>query len=133
MYMRECRAAGVSATQFGIPFRVFVVCLLNDVDPYGPPGLHYSSVVMVNPFVTTEEGSQIDCEGCLSFPGIKVQVERPQTIGMTWNDMDGGHHYGIFANDNARVIMHEYDHLQGIVFLDHVESLESFTQQAPRY
>lgn len=130
VFMVKCTALGVAATQFGIPFRIFVVHLLNDNNPFGSPGLHWSNVIMVNPFVTTEEGSQIDFEGCLSFPGIQAEVERPQKIGVTWDDMDGGHHHGEFTDDNARVIMHEYDHLNGIVFLDYVEGFKQFTQRS---
>ncbi len=132
MYMSEHSASGIAAPQFEVPFRVFVAHLLDDIDPFGTPGLHYSDVVMVNPVVTTEEGSQIGYEGCLSFPGIQAEVERPQRIGVTWSDMGDGHHHGNFTGGNARVIMHEYDHLRGIVFLDHVEGFKQFTQRAPR-
>ncbi len=125
--MLKCKAAGVAATQFGIPFRVFVV---NLIVASKTSKLLYSNVVMVNPVVIAEEGSQMGFEGCLSFPGIQAWVERPQRIEVTWDNVGGEGYRGYFTGYNARVIMHEYDHLRGIVFLDHVEGFKQFTQRA---
>ncbi len=128
-HMSRCKAAGIAATQFGILFRVFVARLIVSSRS---PGINYSNVVMVNPCVESEEGYQEGYEGCLSFPGIQAWVNRPQKIEVTWDNMDGERYLGYFTGHNARVIMHEYDHLRGIVFLDHVEGFKQFTQRATR-
>ena len=130
-YMTMCNAVGVAAPQFGVPFRVFVARLIVTSGTSGR-NVDHSNVVMVNPVVVAEEGSQTGYEGCLSFPGIQARVSRPQKIEVTWDNVDGERYQGYFTGDNARVIMHEYDHLRGIVFLDHIKGFKQFTQRDTR-
>ncbi|MCD8483667.1 MAG: peptide deformylase, partial [Verrucomicrobia bacterium] len=57
-------------------------------------------------------------EGCLSFPGIRGDVDRPDALEMSFQDLNGGKHLLRASGWFARVIQHEYDHLQGILFID---------------
>jgi peptide deformylase len=106
--MQDGQGIGLAAPQIGVSLRVFVTGLEDD-----------KPRVFVNPEIvlTSQEESEIE-EGCLSVPGIYVVVRRPASIRMqAWTEK--GKPFVIDAEGMlARVLQHEYDHLQGTVFLD---------------
>lgn len=73
---------------------------------------------MINPVMLEQEGSQVGDEGCLSVPGLCGTVERPQRIKIKALDLEGVEHVYDFEDWDARVMCHEYDHLDGILYID---------------
>ncbi|MDW0111832.1 MULTISPECIES: peptide deformylase [Sporosarcina] len=97
---------GLAAPQIGELVRVAIVDM-GEGDPV---------IEMVNPVVTAVGGSEIEVEGCLSFPGLYGEVERPFFVRIEAQERDGSL-YELEAEDyEARAILHEIDHLDGILF-----------------
>ncbi len=114
--MHAAPGVGLAASQIGVEQRVCVVDLSVGEDP---DALH----VLVNPQIRDEEGSAADVEGCLSLPGITDKVTRPYQLRVDAQDLDG-EPFVLEAEDwLARAICHEVDHLDGILFVDHLRGL----------
>ena len=104
-------AVGLSAPQIGIRKR-FAVININK-DKLGP------DFVIVNPIITNQSGKKdIKFESCLSLPNVKGQVERRYKIDLDYQDRFGNNLQTNADSFLARVIMHEIDHLNGILFVD---------------
>jgi peptide deformylase len=98
---------GLAAPQVGIPYRLLV---MDD----GKGGAR----ALINPVITSRNGSVTDEEGCLSLPGIFADVERSKSITVQATNEDG-QPFDLEANGmQARVIQHEMDHLEGVLFID---------------
>lgn len=106
--MLELGGVGLSANQIGIPLRVFTF------------GNEEKQITMFNPQVmgVSKEMSKFE-EGCLSFPGFFLTLQRPATVLITWQDEAGEYQTGEFQGVGARIILHEYDHMEGINFTAH--------------
>lgn len=97
---------GLAAPQIGEAVRVAIVDM----------GEGQEVIEMVNPVVTAIGGSEVDVEGCLSFPGLYGEVERPFFVRIEAQERNGAL-YELEAEDyEARAILHEIDHLNGILF-----------------
>lgn len=107
---------GLAAPQVGDLRRVAVV----DLDPSGPRSqLH----VLVNPRLLSRTGAETDIEGCLSIPGFTERVERPLEVRVA-AQRPSGEPFEIAAEGFfARALCHEIDHLDGILFIDHLRGL----------
>ena len=105
--MRNSSGVGTAAPQVGVMRRMFVA------EP--EPGRVY---YMINPVILEQSGSETDNEGCLSVPGLIGTVERPSHIRMEALDLDGVKHVYDFDGFDARVMCHENDHLDGILYID---------------
>ena len=107
---------GLAANQVGIQTRVFVM---------GHRDNPAAAQAFFNPVVTanTEDIADME-EGCLSFPGIYVKVKRPTKIKARWQNSRGEFEEGEFDGYNCKCFLHEYDHLEGIVFQDRVSTLK---------
>lgn len=116
--MREQFGVGIAAPQVGIMRRMFIA------EP--EPGRVY---FMINPEMLEQIGSQIDDEGCLSVPGMIGTVERPEKIKIKATDLDGVEHVYDFEGFDARVMCHEYDHLEGILYVDKAENIRSVEEE----
>jgi peptide deformylase len=82
-------------------------------------------MVFINAEIVEESGKDVSySEGCLSIPDITGDVERPETIVMTWMDENFEPHEATFTDMNARVIQHEYDHIEGILFTERLKPLK---------
>lgn len=104
----EGRGIGIAAPQVGVLRRVFIVDVGDD------NGL----IEFINPEILETSGSQTDNEGCLSVPGKTCPVERPEHVKVKATDRDGNE-FEIEADGLlARCILHENDHLDGILFID---------------
>lgn len=114
--MHVAPGVGLAAPQVGSEARLAVV------DP--SVGERPSELlILVNPEVTRREGLETDTEGCLSLPGINDKVDRPFSISLRAQDLDGKP-FELEAEDYlARIICHEVDHLDGILFTDHLRGL----------
>ncbi len=83
------------------------------------------NMVVINAEIVEESGKDVSySEGCLSIPDITGDVERPETIVMTWMDENFEPHEATFTDMNARVIQHEYDHIEGILFTERLKPLK---------
>ena len=104
--MLDSDGIGIAAPQIGESIRVAIVDLGEGED----------IIEMINPEVLETEGSVIDIEGCLSFPELYGEVERPFHVRIKAQERDGTW-YELEAEDyEARAILHEIDHLNGILF-----------------
>lgn len=109
------RCVGLAAPQIGVPARVAVV----DVTGHPHAKDSHGLVVMVNPrVVEVSEGSKVGREGCLSLPDLTANVRRPRRALI-----DTGNGEIEVRSIEARCLLHELDHLEGILFLDRVASL----------
>ena len=126
--MHEHAGIGLAAPQVHRSLRLFVAGV---DDPDG--GL--SPVVMVNPEIEPHGTAEEDWEGCLSIPDIRGRVPRAVEIRVRWLDRHGMPQRMTARGFAARVIQHETDHLDGVLFLDRMRSLESlaFLDEYGRY
>ncbi len=104
----ENRGIGIAAPHVGVLRRVFVV----DV------GDEHGKIEFINPEILETAGSQIDNEGCLSVPGKTCPVERAEYVKAKALDREGNEFVIEGEGLLARCILHEYDHLEGILFID---------------
>jgi peptide deformylase len=114
--MHAAPGVGLAAPQVGIETRLAVVDLSVGKDPE-------QLVVMVNPEVVEREGRATDVEGCLSIPDVNDKVERAKRIRLRARDL-AGESFELDAEDwLARAILHEIDHLDGVLFVDYLRGL----------
>lgn len=115
--MYDAPGIGLAAPQIGESVKLIVVDTSTE-----PEEKQY--MVMVNPEIVEHEGSQIDEEGCLSVPELTAKVIRHKKVAVTYQDPDG-QDQKITAEDRfAVVLQHEIDHLNGILFIDHLSPLK---------
>jgi peptide deformylase len=107
--MRDANGVGLAATQVGVVRRVFVF----QPDPESDP------VVVVNPeVVERSDENTVDDEGCLSLQGVQMPVERPLSVKLEGRDLEGGSLSLELSEHPARVVLHELDHLDGVLIID---------------
>jgi peptide deformylase len=111
--MYAAPGVGLAAPQIGVSKRLFVMDCSASKDPA-------QRVVLINPEIVTTEGSQKGDEGCLSFPGIYFEVERPSRVVARAQNLDGEWFEIDATSLTARCIAHERDHLDGVLFIDHL-------------
>lgn len=107
--MYESRGVGLAANQVGLPFRFFVVNAA--ADP-----AEGEEFVFINPVISGRSGTKVDEEGCLSFPGIYTNISRAEKVKVTAFNIQGRLFEMTVSGLMARIIQHENDHLDGIVF-----------------
>ena len=114
--MRAAKGVGLAANQIGIAQRVAVV----DVGEEQPPAL-----VLINPVITKRsEEVEVAEEGCLSIPEIFGDVGRPMRVEVEALDRDGRPYRIEVGGYKARAVQHEIDHLDGVLFLDHLSAVK---------
>lgn len=135
--MYDAPGIGLAAIQVGVPLRVLVIDLQPD-DPDAEPevcnhGGHEHTHqptkkeprVFINPeILDPSEEMKAYQEGCLSVPDIFAEVDRPATCRVRWQDLEGTTHEEDMDGLMAVCIQHEMDHLNGIVFIDHLSRLK---------
>ena len=136
--MYDARGIGLAAIQVGVPLRVLVIDLQPD-DPDAEPevcnehgGHHHTHQpvkleprIFVNPeILDPAEELNVYQEGCLSVPDIYADVERPKTCRVRWQDLEGEVHEEEMEGIMATCIQHEMDHLEGVLFIDHLSRLK---------
>jgi peptide deformylase len=111
--MKEWNGVGLSGPQIGRSLNIIAI------------NIKETKLVMLNPKILSwSKESYARIEGCLSFPGEFHYRNRPQNVTVNYYDLDGKEHTKEFSGVAAQVIMHEYDHLNGITFMD--ETINSF-------
>ncbi len=110
---------GLAAPQIGLSIQLLVV----DITPIEESEFD-GPMAFVNPIITNKEGGTTIEEGCLSVPGVREDVTRPERIKLTFQDKNGKKNSAWFDGWMARVLQHEIDHLNGILFVDHLSPLK---------
>lgn len=118
--MYNSEGVGLAAPQVGVSKRIFVVDADNmtdeDDEEYGP-------IAFINPVIVEKKGNKIPMdEGCLSIPDVKDTVIRPEGIVVQYKDENFEDQELDVSGWMARVIQHEYDHLEGILFIDYLSA-----------
>lgn len=120
--LKRSEGIGLAAPQIGLSIRLLILDLnpLSDIYP------QYAGVLktMINARIEETDGASISREeGCLSLPGIHEPVTRREKIRITYQDENFDSHTEWFEGYMARVIQHEYDHLEGKLFIDHLSPI----------
>ena len=127
--MHSANGIGLAAPQIGLDIRLFVI----DVTPLAEDE-DYEDIaeelktfrkVFINAQILEESGQEWKFnEGCLSIPDVREDVKRKETIVIEYYDENFVQHKETFSDIRARVIQHEYDHIDGILFTDHLSALK---------
>ncbi len=130
--MYKANGVGLAAPQIGKTIRLFII----DASPFAEPddegkvdekakGLEDFKEVFINAEIVEEDGEMWAFEeGCLSIPEIREDILREPRIRMTYYDQDWNFHDKVFDGFAARIIQHECDHIDGILFTDHLKPLK---------
>ncbi len=115
--MKSASGVGLAAPQIGKALRLFIV----DSTPMHDEGETPLVKAFVNPEIFEESGEEWAFEeGCLSIPGIREDVKRAANIKIKYFDEDWNEHVEDFDDIKARIIQHEYDHIEGVMFTDYL-------------
>jgi peptide deformylase len=109
---KATKAAGFSATQIGVPKRVIVV----EVNATGSG--EYKA--LINPVIKEATGKEIFNEGCMSFPGVFANIERPNEVLVEATSLEGTPCAIVFTGVEAEAVQHEIEHLDGVLLIDNV-------------
>jgi len=130
--MYNASGVGLAAPQVGMNIRLFVVDgtpMADDEEeeneePENPELVGFKKV-FINPQILEESGEPWAFEeGCLSIPGIRADVYRPAEVRIRYRDLDWVEHEETYTGIAARIIQHEYDHLEGKLFVDYLPALK---------
>ena len=121
--MYNASGVGLAAPQVGLSIRLFVIDTIQIMDK----GKEAEGIkrVFINAHKVDESGEPWAYEeGCLSIPEIRGDVDRPPTLRLRWLDENFQPHEETFTGVNARVIQHEYDHIDGVLFVEHLKPVK---------
>jgi peptide deformylase len=119
--MHHAQGIGLAAPQIGKSIRMFVA----DASPLEDEEIGDWKQVFINPEIIEETGKEwVFEEGCLSIPTIREDVMRPEKVKIRFFDENWELHEETFDGMQARIIQHEYDHIEGILFTDHLSAFK---------
>ncbi len=110
---------GLAAPQVGVSLKIFVIDVSEPNEPYNP-------IIFINPKMIKKEGAMNSYEGCLSFPKAYTNVKRYSHVIVKAQNLEG-RYFTLEANGDkllTRAIQHEFDHLNGILFVDHARDID---------
>jgi peptide deformylase len=116
--MRNANGVGLAAIQIGEAIRMMVMDERYDQEDKG------ESLVMVNPEVLEEEGSETIEEGCLSIPDVREEIERSFKVKVEFQNLEGKEQTSEFQGLLARCVLHEIDHMNGQLFIQKVPAVK---------
>ncbi|MBW3129649.1 MULTISPECIES: peptide deformylase [Hymenobacter] len=131
--MYYAHGVGLAAPQIGKSVRLFVIDsapMVDEEDENGEPVQLEATAqpvkrAFINPQIIHEEGEEWGFEeGCLSIPGVREMVYRQPVVTLRYEDENRQSHEETFSGMTARVIQHEYDHLEGVLFTDKISSFK---------
>jgi len=130
--VKAAGGVGIAAPQMAIDKRIFIVCSKkNERYPDAP---NMSATVMINPEITHYgTKTEKDWEGCLSVPAIRGLVPRHHEIKIIYQDRENNKHTATYTGFLARIFQHELDHLNGLTFVDRVESTKDLYSEIEWY
>lgn len=118
--MRDAPGIGLAANQIGVPLQVAIIELEDTITE------------LVNAQIVRASGEVVDWEGCLSIPGFVAEVRRHARVTVKARDRRGREFRVKGEELFARVLQHEIDHLNGVLYIDHLESLEELVRVSDR-
>ena len=118
--MYAARGVGLAAPQVGTPLRLIVIGIPEEED-----------IVLINPQIVRRSGERLVDEGCLSVPGYVGQIKRAESVTAKGRDQNGKEIRIKADNLLAQALEHEIDHLNGILYIDHLESTDNLRKIAP--
>jgi len=121
--MYNAEGVGLAAPQIGLPIRLFLVDSTQMEEEDKPfKGI---KKVLINAEIVEETGKMTSYEeGCLSIPDVRGDVNRPEVLKIRYFDENFQEHIETFTGLNARVVQHEYDHIEGILFTEYLKPLK---------
>lgn len=127
--MYQASGVGLAAPQVGLGIRLFIVdgtSFAEDAETDSKAeGMEDFKKVFINPIIEEEKGEKWGfSEGCLSIPTIREEVFRKEGITISYYDQNWKLHEETFDGYRARIVQHEYDHIDGILFTDHLSPLK---------
>jgi len=123
--MYNASGVGLAAPQIGKALRIFVIDgnPMDDSDD-GGEDLKDFKKIFINPQIIQESGEEWSFEeGCLSIPGVREEVWRQENLTIRYQDLTGNTLTENYSGIKARIIQHEYDHIEGVLFIDYVKGL----------
>jgi peptide deformylase len=118
--MRDAPGIGLAANQIGVPLQVAIIELEDEITE------------LINPQIVRASGEVIDWEGCLSVPGFVAEVKRHARVTVKARDRHGKEFRVKGEELFARALQHEIDHLNGILYIDYLDSLEELVRVSER-
>lgn len=115
--MYEAKGVGLAAPQVALSQQLIVMDTSGGRDKQ-------DQIVLINPQIVETRGSVVSEEGCLSFPGIYFEIERPEIVTVTAIDINGREFTFEAKGLAARCVLHETDHIHGRVFIEHLSPLK---------
>lgn len=126
--MYNAKGVGLAAPQIGLSIRLFIVdgAPMNDSESKeNDEDLSDFKKIFINPTILSEEGEKWGfAEGCLSIPGIRENINRQSQLTIRYFDENGQEHTETYKGMRARIIQHEYDHIEGVLFTDYLSPLK---------
>jgi peptide deformylase len=120
--MVKSDGCGLAAPQVGLDRRILVL---------NPTGKPEDDLALVNPTIKERKGGDtLMDEGCLSFPRMYAEIKRPERCVVEYQDLDGARHEREFDGFVARIIQHEYDHLEGVLLVDRMTPADKSRNRA---
>lgn len=121
--MYKSDGVGLAAPQVGRNLRLFVIDGSSMADD--DPSMTDFKIAFINARIVNKEGENwIFNEGCLSLPNIREDISRPEKITLEYYDENFNFHREEFDGLKARIIQHEYDHLEGVLLVDHISAIK---------
>jgi peptide deformylase len=121
--MYDAPGIGLAAVQIGVPKRLLVIDLQEQEDEEGK-GIRDPRVFINPEILDPDEEYTVYNEGCLSVPDQYAEVERPASTRARWMDLEGNQHDERIDGMLATCLQHEMDHLEGVLFIDHLSRLK---------
>ncbi len=130
--MIHANGCGLAASQIGESIKLFIVDTKSTYDMLEPPDRYrcfekddtgITETFINAKIVSYSSNKWVDYEGCLSLPGLSKEVERPWSINIEYFDMNLEKQTRTFGGYTAKVIQHEYDHLEGVLYIDRISPL----------
>lgn len=128
--MYNAKGVGLAAPQVGISSRIFIVDTSPFTDSENMNDDEFKLVdsfkkIFINPIIIEESGNEWNFnEGCLSIPEIRADIKRRDTVKIKYFDQEFREHHDTFFGIIARVVQHEYDHIEGVLFTDKLTPLK---------
>lgn len=119
--MLEANGIGIAAPQVFDPRAMMIIASRPNIRyPHAPL---MEPLLLINPTIVSQSDNPVwEWEGCLSVPGLRGKIQRPDWVEITYQSADGSQQACRFDGFVARVFLHEYDHLIGLTWLDHIQS-----------
>ncbi|MBN2637172.1 MAG: peptide deformylase [Prolixibacteraceae bacterium] len=118
--LKNARGIGLAGPQVGLLKSIFII----DTTPLASDGIEPVEKIFLNPILLElDENTSWYNEGCLSIPGIYEDIKRPEKVMVRYRDLNFDWKEEILKGTEARIFQHEYDHLQGILFVDRLSAL----------